>query len=50
MVILDEDNLAELHRWYRVDSLLARAGVGKDPATAETSNCGNREWRDVSRF
>ncbi|NLY89377.1 MAG: nicotinate (nicotinamide) nucleotide adenylyltransferase [Firmicutes bacterium] len=32
-LILGEDNLAELHRWYHVDELLAltRVGVGKRP-------------------
>lgn len=37
-LILGEDNLADLHRWYRVDELLAiaRVGVGKRPG-----NCGN---------
>lgn len=51
-LILGEDNLAELHRWHRVDELLglARVGVGKRPGNNGNSGyCANGS-RDEKRF
>lgn len=46
-LILGEDNLAELHRWYRVDELLAlaRVGVGKRPGNCGSGNGDGKEKR-----